>query len=248
MSQPKIALRSSLCRLLTLTTLLLFSQGSQAAKDPAPADQNASSKGQQILGQAQCEKLPQITTDDLWKIAECYQEQANIDQAVASLREIVRKDSKNLEASFVMAWLTWEQGRAIGGRSEKKKLQEALGHLTRARKNNPTHWLLDVEIGDFYFLRLKKPELAYPEYLKARSNYDGDFSRDVEAASKGRKTSIENRIARTALILGRKGEAVEASCRALYFDPDDAEAKLRIENLSGSCARKAVKDPQKEDQ
>jgi tetratricopeptide (TPR) repeat protein len=201
------------------------------------------SAGERLMGRAQCEKLPQKTSENLWQVAECFRKEGETRQAIASLREIIRKDPRDLEASFITAWLLWEEGRRIGGRDEQNRTKEALEELKKARINNPTHWMMDVELGDFYFLRMRAPQLAHPEYLKARAHYDGDFARNVDKASAGRKTSIENRIARTAHALGRNGEAVEASCRALFFDPDDKEALDRIKNLAGSCERKGVSDP-----
>jgi tetratricopeptide (TPR) repeat protein len=209
----------------------------------ATAVKTPTERGDKLLRQAACENLPQKSTEDLWRVAECFRKEGDPKQAVASLREIVRKDPRDLEASFIAAWLLWEDGHRRGGREEQDKTREALEELKSARVNNPSHWLMDTELGDFYLLRLKAPELAFPEYIKARSHYDGDFARNVENASPGRKVSIENRIARTADMIGRKGESVEASCRALFFDPDDKEALARIERLSGSCERKGVKDP-----
>ncbi len=207
------------------------------------AEDNTQKRGEKLIQQATCEKLPQRSSEDLWKVAECFRKEDDTKQAVASLREISRQFPQDLEASFIAAWLIWEEGHRRGGREEQNKTREALEELKKARLNNPSHWLMDTELGDFYLLRMKAPELAMPEYLKARSHYDGDFARNVEAASVGRKTSIENRIARTAELLGRMGEAVEASCRALFFDPDDKEALMRIERRSGSCERKGVEDP-----
>lgn len=229
--------RSFLGRLFTLG-LMIFPLATRASEVSTPNE-----RSDKLLRQAACENLPQKSTEDLWRVAECYRKEGDPKQAVASLREIVRKDPRDLEASFIAAWLLWEDGHRRGGREEQDKTREALEELKSARVNNPSHWLMDTELGDFYLLRLKAPELAFPEYIKARGHYDGDFARNVENASPGRKASIENRIARTADMIGRKGESVEASCRALFFDPDDKEALARIERLSGSCERKGVKDP-----
>lgn len=201
------------------------------------------SSGQKLFARAKCESLPQRTPSELWVVAECFKEQNDYTQSIASLQELVRKDPQDLEAVFVLAWLIWEEGRRIGGRKETKNTKRAVAELMKARNNNPTHWLLDVEIGDFYFLRMNAPDLAYAEYIKARKHAKGDFSRSVPKAKLGRKVSIENRIARTSEVIGRKGEAVEASCNALYMDPDDPEAAKRIRDLSGSCERKGVENP-----
>ena len=209
----------------------------------ASNDKSKEKKEPSLFEQSRCETMPQRTSEDLWIVAECFKKQKDYRQAVASLRQIVRKDPQDIEAVFVLAWMLWEEGRHVGGRQEKLRTRKALQELKNARIINPTHWLLDVEIGDFYFLRMSAPDMAYPEYILARKHYDGDFARSVDKASMGRKSSIENRIARTAEVIGRKGEAVEASCRALYYDPDDKEAEERIKRLSGSCDRKGVKDP-----
>src|SRR5690606_12654307 len=99
--------------------------------------------------------LPQKTTPDLWKIAECFRKENDVQQAIASLREIIRKDPQELEAAFITAWLLWEEGHRRGGREEQSKTREALEELKKARVNNPTHWEMDAELGDFYLLRLR---------------------------------------------------------------------------------------------
>jgi len=216
------------------------------ANEKTPNTPAGTSESEKLLRKAACESLPQRNSEDLWKIAECFRKEGDVRQAVASLREIVRKDPQDIEASFIAAWLIWEEGHKNGGRDEQRATKEALQELKRSRVNNPSHWLMDTEIGDFYYLRMRAPQLAYPEYLKARNHYDGDFARNVDKASSGRKASIENRIARSAEGLGRPGEAVEASCRALFFDPDDKEALQRIKKHSGSCDKKGVKDPRQD--
>jgi len=246
MSRTTKALLS--CGVLTCFVLIAPTVHSSDDKPSEDAKSEAAQKGSQasnLFNKAQCETMPQKTSEDLWNIAECFKNQKDYRQAVASLRQVVRKDPQDIEAVFVLAWMLWEEGRYIGGREEKLNTRKALQELKNARISNPTHWLLDVEIGDFYFLRMSAPDLAYPEYITARKHYTGDFARSVDEATIGRKASIENRIARTAAAIGRKGEAVEASCRALFYDPDDKEAKKRIEDLSGSCDRKGVEDPRK---
>ncbi len=243
-SNRAMAMISSLL-LLTLVSQSAIASKESHTSDKAQATKAESSSAKKLFDKARCETLPQQSSEDLWNIAECFRDQKDYRQSVASLRQIVRKDPQDIEAVFVLAWMLWEEGRFIGGREEKLRTRKALQELKNARIINPTHWLLDSEIGDFYFLRMNAPDLAYPEYIKAREHYVGDFARSVEEASKGRKSSIENRIARTAELIGRKGEAVEASCLALYYDPDDKEADERIKKLSGSCDRKGIKDPTK---
>jgi tetratricopeptide (TPR) repeat protein len=227
-------------------------------KEPTPSNppENASKQpensknasGKAFLDKLNCEQLPQKTTKDLWNLAECYEKIGDYFRAVGSLREVSRRDPQDLESYFVSAWLLWREGRRQGGITESKKNSEALDELMKARLSNPTHWRVDAEIGDFFFLRLGNIPQSYAEYIKAREHYNGDYARSVPEASLGMKTSIENRIARATEILDRKGEAVEASCRALYFDPDDKDARKRIEKLAGSCTRKGVLDPQKKNQ
>jgi tetratricopeptide (TPR) repeat protein len=231
-------------RLSIFLKLLLLSVPAWASPEKAPSEKPAGEAAAKSLQQkSSCELLPQKSSKDLWNVAQCYQEAGDPGQSVSSLRELVRKNPQELEAYFIAAWLLWDEGHKAGGSKEIDRSREAVEELQNARLANPTHWMVDVEMGDFFALRLKAPEKAIAEYQKARQHYDGDYARAVPAASPGRKTAIENRLARTSASLGRKGEAVEASCRALFFDPDDDEAKRRIEKLSGSCDRKKVEDP-----
>jgi tetratricopeptide (TPR) repeat protein len=204
-----------------------------------------SESGRALVEKLSCEHLPQKSSKDLWNLAECFEKIGDYFRAVGSLREISRRDPRDLESYFVSAWLLWRDGRKQGGAAQSKKNTEAIDELLKARLSNPTHWRVDAEIGDFYHLRLGNVPQAYAEYLKARDHYPGDYARNVPEASLGMKVSIENRIARATEALDRKGESVEASCRALYYDPDDKDARQRIERLSGSCTRKGVQDPLK---
>lgn len=212
----------------------------KSEKSPAKPSTEGARK---LVDKMNCEALPQKSTADLWKMSDCYFKLGNAPKSTEILQQITRKNPKDLEAYFTTSWLLWNEGHARGGEEEKKKNEAALTELNRARVSNPTHWEVDREVGDFFLLRLKSPEKAYPEFLKARAHFDGDFSRGVPGAERGAKAAIEGRIARVAEALGNKGEAVEASCRALYFDPDDTSAEKRIETLGGSCVRKQVKDP-----
>ncbi|MBS1985026.1 MAG: hypothetical protein JST16_12725 [Bdellovibrionales bacterium] len=215
-----------------------------------PEDKNGEkteekSDAQKLSDKVSCEKLPQKTDTDLWNLAECFYRIGVTDSTIQILRSISQKNPKDIEAFFTTSWLMWQEGRARGGAEEKKRSQEALAELLKSRLPNPTHWEVDTEIGDFYYLRMNAPEKAYPEYIKARQHYDGDYSRNVPRAENGRKAAIEDRVARAAEIMDRKGESVEASCRALFFDPDDSSALDRIKRLSGSCTSKEIKDPRK---
>lgn len=217
------------------------------AKDEGSESKDAPTSAAQRLDQKiSCEKLPQKTEGDLWNLADCFFKIGVTNTTIEILRTIGNRNPKALDAFFTAAWLLWQDGRAAGGAEERKRTADAIGELEKARLLNPTNWEVDTEIGDFYYLRLNQPERAYSEYLKARSHYDGDYARNVPKASNGRKASIEDRIARTAERLDRKGEAVESSCRALFFDPDDPNAQERIKRLSGSCTKKDVKDPRLE--
>jgi len=237
----------------SLSLLSALAWASDTKHPPAKTEKPDASKLSQPKGEspnfvevAKCETLPQKINDDLWNLAECYFKINAADKAASVLREITRKNPQDLDAYFTASWLLWSRGRVLGGGEERKKTLEALEELQRARVANPTHWEVDTEIGDFYMLRLDLPEKAYAEYIKARSHYEGDYSRNVVRAELGRRASIEDRIARIAEKLDRRGEAVEASCRALFFDPDDRSAKTRLERLYGSCVKKGVQDPRKE--
>ncbi len=234
-----------------LGIFLAWSAGANApdkAHPPAhPEPTQTSSGAKKLMGKFDCESLPQKSTQELWKMSDCYFKLGNRSKVIEILKAITTQNPKDVSAYVSSAWLLWEEGHTRGGEEEKRKTEAALAEFTRARVANPTHWELDTELGDFYLLRLKSPEKAYPEFLKARAHFNGDFSHGVPPAEKGRKAAIEDRIARIAESLGNKGEAVEASCRALYFDPDDKSAEKRLESLGGSCLRKKVKDPNLED-
>lgn len=200
---------------------------------------------QKKIEKEKCLNLPQRNIEELWEAAECYWTDLNYGKAVDILREGFRRKPDELDAYFVAGWLLWLEGQNLGGKAETLRSNEALSFYNRAISSNPTHWRAFSERGDFYYLRLNLPDKAYADYLKAKRHSGGDFSRQVPEASPGAMASIENRIARAAEQFGRRGEAVEASCRALYYDPDDTSAKQRIERLFGSCTRKKVEDPRK---
>lgn len=190
-----------------------------------------------------CEQLPQLTTSDLWNVADCHYQKRNYEKTIDVLREVRRRNSHELDAFFTAAWLLWKVGSSRGGADETRMTAEALKELQDASLQHPTNWKVFTEIGDFYFLRLNQPDKAYAQYLNARKYYKGDYARKSAEAPQGLKAAIEARIGRTAEKLGRKGEAVEASCRALFLDPDDKGSEERVERLFGSCDRKKVKDP-----
>jgi len=216
-----------------------------SSKETPKTEQPNTKAAQLFVNRVACEGLPQKTESEQWGMAECFFKIGVYSKAVEILREISRKNPKDLEAYFNASWMLWTDGHALGGEDEKKKNMEAVEELQRARISNPTHWEVDTELGDFYLLRLNLPQKAYTEYIKAREHYEGDYSRSVPKAENGRKAAIEDRIGRVAELLDNKGEAVEASCRALFFDPDDKAAENRINKIGGSCIRKKVKDPTK---
>jgi tetratricopeptide (TPR) repeat protein len=193
-----------------------------------------------------CAQLEGKTNAELWTRAECYFKRGQNDPAIKDLRQISHSDVHEVQASFTASWLLYVESKALSGNAQKNRLADAVDELEWARKNNPKNWEVPTEIGDFYFLRTQEPDKAYAEYLKARALYDGDAEAQVPTASNGRRAAIEDRIARTAEKLDRRGEAVEASCRALFFDPDDKAAEERIKRMYGSCVRKGVKDPRHE--
>lgn len=213
------------------------------SEDPHEMKQAAPDTPASQLEKPGCEVLPQKKSSELWDLSQCHYKAGNIEKTIDVLREITRRDPHDLEAYFTSSWLLWTKSQAKTGDAETRLIEEAFDELDRAVEMNPTHWEGYVERGDFYFLRTHQFTKAYAEYTKARTLYDGDFARKVMPADVGRKASIEARIARTAERLDRKGEAVEASCRALFFDPDDKGSQERITRLHGSCTRKKVKDP-----
>lgn len=222
-------------------------EGKAAAKPSAHGEAKKSEK-LDPKKEKSCDALPQETPEQKWAMADCHFKASANMQAVETLKRIRDQNPKDLEAYFHGSWLLWNEGHTMGGEKEKKFSLEALGELEKARLANSTHWQVDTEIGDYYLLRLNMPQKAYPEFLLARKHYDGDFARKVPKAENGRRAAIEDRIAQTAEMLDMKGAAVEASCRALFFDPDDKTAEARVKRLYGSCVRKGVKDPQKKEE
>lgn len=185
-----------------------------------------------------CKSLPQNDVSALWERTDCYHKNGNHQQAIRSLKEIIRRDPKDLDAYFVARWMLWNESKLHLAPKNKQLLRDAKKIMKLAKEQNERHWMVEYEWGDYYFLRLNEPTKAIVHYLKARELYNGDKADGVQEASKGKKAAIENRIARTAELLNRPGDAVLASCRALYFDPDDKSAKTRLKELGGNCLRK----------
>jgi tetratricopeptide (TPR) repeat protein len=225
--------------------LFFIAPWAKASKSPSPKEKKSAS--QLLKEKAKCESLPQKSVNDLWEVSDCYHNLGDSFKTVSILRKISERDPKQLEAYFTASWLLLKEGKATGGVEEKSKQAEALDELKRAKLSNPSHWEVYTELGDYYFLRTTPPSFdkALVEYLDARKYYGGDPIRGVPRAELGKRAAIEDRIARTAEKLGRKGEAVEASCRALFFDPDDSAAEKRVKALGGSCKKKGVKNPLK---
>lgn len=190
-----------------------------------------------------CETLPQKSNDDLWRLADCLFKRGETQRTIKTLRELRLRGSKDIETYAIASWLLWNEAQSRSSEQEKILKSEAEAELDQAVAELPRHWAAYVERGDFASLNLGSAERAYADYVKAREFYEGSKTFAIPPASSGRRAAIENRIARVSEALGRRGEAVEASCRALYFDPDDKSAQERIERLAGSCVRKNVKDP-----
>jgi len=185
-----------------------------------------------------CKELPSKSKRELWELSNCYFKAESYQGAMKTLQEITTRFPEDLDAFFISSFNIWKRAVKLGGEKKGQLEKDALKELNRASILNPTHWRVFLELGDFQYLRLKKPENAYKHYMSARQYYEGDASKKVEMASKGLKSAIENRIARTNEALDRRGEAVSASCLSLHWDPDNKEAQERLARLSGSCKRK----------
>jgi tetratricopeptide (TPR) repeat protein len=211
-------------RALPLLALILCWSGALASEKAPVKDETEDTRGlpppakprskaaNELMEKVRCEQMPQKSEQDLWDRSQCYFQLGDHMSAAEGLREITKRNPRDLEAYFTSSWLLWSYGKISGGSEEEKATKNALDELQRARLANPFHWEVDVEIGDFYFLRLNQPEKAYVEYLNARKHYEGEPTKNVPKAENGRKAAIENRIARTAEKLDRRGEAIEASC------------------------------------
>ena len=221
-----------------MPAIFAFPLGSLASDEKSPPAVSAPSKP------AACNEKPGDSLEELWKASDCQFKNGKELTAVTTLRQISRKFPREIDAYVHASWLLWREGQNhTDTESRLKWNDEALEELNKGARANPSYWEIYTERGDFYFLRLQLLAKAYADYLLARKYYAGDEERGVPAAQNGRKAAIEDRISRTAEMLDRKGEAVEASCRALFFDPDDGGARKRLEALSGSCIRKKVRDP-----
>jgi tetratricopeptide (TPR) repeat protein len=191
-----------------------------------------------------CQNLKSKQENDYWKTMTCYFQQNEFEKAAQTGELLLSKHPNNLQAYTLTSWFYWKTSNKLSGSQESDLIEKALQLLNQMVAQFPQSWQAYVERSDYYYLRLKRLDLAYADLIKARDLYHlAEAESRSQEATVGQKASIENRIARISENLGRTGEAVEASCRALYFDPDDPSALDRIKRLAGSCLRKKVQDP-----
>jgi tetratricopeptide (TPR) repeat protein len=185
-----------------------------------------------------CEKLPAAKKNEAWEKANCFFKGKNFVRATEVFQRLAVEYPEELEAYFLASHSLWEQGKLAADKEREKLYAASLAELEKAAALQPEHWRIPMEIGDHFFLREQKPEKAHRFYLQTRKYYEGSEKKRIPAATDGQKSAIENRIARTNEMLDRRGDAVTATCLSLYFDPDNAEAKGRLERLGGACKRK----------
>lgn len=174
------------------------------------------------------------TIEEHWQTAKKYFEAKEYLEAAKSLEKLLSDHPSHWEARPMGAWFYWEASKKSTG-SERSTLEKKAEHIILEGLKNPSEqesWLYHRELGDFYKLRKNDAIRAYPYYKKSTELFS--------KASSTQKASVYDRLARTAEELGRKGEAVEASCRALELDPKDKMALARIKKLSGDCKRKNI--------
>ncbi len=170
--------------------------------------------------------------EEHWKIARDHFEKRAYLEGAEQLQLLVNDHPTHWEARPIGAWFFWEASKRLAGHERSVLEKRAEAFILTGLVGNERSWFYNRELGDFYRLRAGSNAKAYPYYKQAVDNF--------ESASKVQKAALLDRLARSAEELGRKGDAVTASCRALEFDPDDKMAKARLNNLTGNCKRKGI--------
>jgi tetratricopeptide (TPR) repeat protein len=170
------------------------------------------------------------TIKEHWAIAKNHFEKREYLQGAEQLEKLVSEHPNHFDARPIGAWFFWEASKRLAG-SERSALEaRAEAFILAGLPANQESWFYHRELGDFYRLRVGSTTKSHIHYQQAVKYF--------ESASKIQKAALLDRLARSSEELGRKGDAVTASCRALEFDPDDKMAQARIKNLAGNCKRK----------
>lgn len=176
--------------------------------------------------------MAKSTVEQHWAIARDHFEKREYLAGAEQLQKLVEDHPSHFEARPIGAWFFWEASKHLAGHERSAMEKKAESFILGGFKANETSWFYNRELGDFYRLRVGSNPKAYPYYKQAVDNFG--------TATKIQKAALLDRLARSSEELGRKGDAVTASCRALELDPEDKMAKGRIKNLAGNCKRKGI--------
>lgn len=174
------------------------------------------------------------TIEQHWEVAKSLYESREYSQAGDAVAKLLAEHPQHWDARPIGAWFYWEASKRANG-SDRTNLEKKAEAMILEGLRTPeltTSWVYQREIGDFYRLRQASNVKAYPYYKNSVEHF--------ASASPIQQASLLDRLARSAEELGRKGEAVKASCQALELDPSDHMAKNRLKKLAGNCERKGI--------
>ncbi|HVJ63878.1 MAG TPA: hypothetical protein VM901_01345 [Bdellovibrionota bacterium] len=207
-----------------LVIFSLFASGAMATA-PKKAPQVTASNPAAV-------KTPAKSVVAYWANAKEHLAKREYLEAASELERLVTDHPSESDARPIGAWFYWEASKRLTGAERSKLEKKAEAFILAGHAGNETSWFYNRELGDFYRLRVGSTTKSHDYYQKAVEHF--------ASASKVQKAALLDRVARSAEELGRKGDAVLASCRALEFDAEDKMAKNRILALSGNCTRKGV--------
>lgn len=209
------------------------------ANEPAPHDAPAPKPAPKPAAKVAAKATPKVeaapnekSIEAFWDIARTQFEVRDYLKAAQTLEELVKVHPKHWEARPIGAWFYWEASKRTSGRERSSLEKSAETFIMDGLKDHADSWLYNREVGDFYRLRAGSISKAYPYYNRSVETF--------ASATPVQKASLLDRLARSAEELGRNGDAVTASCRALEFDAKDQMALARIAKWSGNCKRKGI--------
>ena len=177
-------------------------------------------------------KAPAKSVVAYWATAKEHLAKREYLEAANELERLVADHPSESDPRPIGAWFFWEASKRLTGGERSKLEKKAEAFILAGHAGNETSWFYNRELGDFYRLRVGSTTKSHDYYQKAVEHF--------ASASNVQKAALLDRVARSSEELGRKGDAVLASCRALEFDAEDKMAKNRIQALSGNCTRKGV--------
>lgn len=187
-----------------------------------------------LLGLIQTHHARGATLEEHWQTARSQYDSHQYQAAAETLEKLLKEYPDHWQARPIGAWFYWEASKNNAGQDRVALEKKAENMILDGLKDsaNLKSWVYEREVGDFYRLRVGSTTKAYPYYQKSVEYF--------ESANQVQKAALLDRLARSSEELGRKGDAVTASCKALELDPEDKMAKNRIKNLAGNCTRKGI--------